>query len=530
MYKTTRMLVVCAIAALPISARSDAEQTVFEIADVHAVPSAGNSNMRGGVMRGGRYELHSATMVDPIRTAYGVDADKVVGGPGWLDTGRFDVIAKGPVDASPESIRMMLRGLLAERFGLVTHNDTRPSPEYALKAGRHSRLKETIGGDSGCVAAPQNGQTVTYSCHNITMAEFAARLPRMAGNYFQLTPVVDLTGLIGSWDFTVAWTPRNLLSADGVNAVTVYDAIDIQLGVKLDVQNVPMPVVVVDRVNEKPAGVSQSLPAIPTEFEVAVIKPSAPGSKESFRLEPGDRIDLRGVSLRKLIKFAWDLQDNDVRDNDEMLLGGPKWLESERFDIVARPAVSEGGSTRAPVDVDAIRMMLRRLLEDRFKLVTHTEQRPVNVYALVGANPKLKRADPSNRSGCRNVPALPEKKNVSGPMFSLSCVNITMAQLAERLQPIGGIYITHPVIDATGLAGAWDFVLSWSPPHLLQGCGGCGRDAGLAAAAVNTASDPFGSLSVVEALDKQLGLKLRLEKHAMPVVVIDSVQQRPSDN
>jgi uncharacterized protein (TIGR03435 family) len=505
-------------------------QQSFDLADVHAVPSAGNSNMRGGYMRGGRYELHAATMVDLIRTAYGVDADRVIGGPGWLDTNRFDVIAKGPVDASPDLVRTMLQGLLADRFALVVHHDTRPFPEYALKAGTHPRFKETAGGDSGCVAAPQNGQTVTYSCHNITMAEFAARLPRIAGNYFQLTPVVDLTGLNGSWDFTVSWTARNSLTAAGANAVTVYDAVEKQLGLKLDVSNVPVPVVVVDRVNEKPAGVSQSLPAIRTEFEVAVIKPSAPGTKESFRIEPGERVDLRGISMRRLIKFAWDLQDNDVRDNDEMLVGGPKWLEAERFDIVARPAAPEGGSARGPVDVDAIRMMLRRLLEDRFKLVTHTESRPVNVYALVAVKPNLKRADPSNRPGCRNVPVLPEKGNVSGPVFSLRCLNISMGEFAEKLQPIGGIYITHPVIDSTGLAGTFDFVLSWSPPHLLQGCGGCGRDAGLAAAAANTAADPFGSLSVVEALDKQLGLKLRLEKHAMPVVVVDSVAQVPTDN
>jgi uncharacterized protein (TIGR03435 family) len=272
------------------------------------------------------------------------------------------------------------------------------------------------------------------------------------------------------------------------------------------------------------------LPAVPTEFEVAVIKPSAPGTKESFRVEPGERIDVRGFGLRKLIKFAWDLQDNDVRDNDEMLAGGPRWLESERFDISARPAVPEGGFQRGPVDVEALNAMLRRLLEERFKLVTHTEQRPVSVYALVAAKPNMKKADPSNRPGCRNVPALPEKGNVSGPIFSLRCMNISMAQFAERLQPLGGIYVSHPVVDETGLTGAWDFVLSWSPPHLLQGCGGCGRDAGLAAAAANTASDPFGSLSVVEALDKQLGLKLRLEKHLMPVVVIDSVLAMPTDN
>ncbi len=524
MCKAACLLLVCTVACLR-----------GQLADVRAVASGPGSNMRDGFIRNGRYELRSATMVDLIRTAYGVDAEKVIGGPGWLDTDRFDVIAQVPVDATPESVRLMLRTLLADRFGLVVHSDSRSFPEYVLKAGKHPQLEATAGGDSGCVAAPQNSQATTYSCHNMTIAEFANRLPRMATNYFQMTPVSDLTDLTGAWDFTVRWTGRGVLAAAGTSGITVYDALDKQLGLKLEVQNVPMPVVVVDRVSEKPtanpAGISQSLPTTPAEFEVAVIKPSAPGSKQSFRVEPGDRIDLRGFTLRSLIKFAWDFEDNDVRDNDDMLVGGPKWLETERFDIVARPAdPATSSGPRAPVDIAAVGAMLRALLADRFRLATHSEEQLISVYALVAAKPKLRRADSSNRSGCRNVPAPPVSGNAPGPVFSLACQNTTMVQLAEKLQPMGGIYISHPVIDSTGLAGGWDFDLSWSPPHLLQGCGGCDREAGLAAAAAYTATDPNGSLSLVEALDKELGLKLKLEKHLMPVLVIDHVEPAPSDN
>ncbi|HWE53557.1 MAG TPA: TIGR03435 family protein [Bryobacteraceae bacterium] len=521
------------IATLASIANASAQQ--FELADVHAIPTASAAVMRGGFLRGDRYELRAATMVDLIRLAYAVDSDKVIGGPAWLDTSRFDLIAKTPADTSPEALRSMLQALLAERFHLIAHLDTKPFPEYTLKSGPHPRLKEPAGArESGCMAAPPNAQTATYSCHNITMAEFASRLPRMAGNYFQLTPVVDFTGLQGAWDFTLSWTPRNLLAAAGANSITIYDAVDKQLGLKLDVQQTPMPVVRVDSVNEKPASnpadVSRALQAIQDRFEVAVIKPASPGAKESFRVEPGGKIDLRGISLRKLIKYAWDLQDTDVKDNDELLAAGPRWLASERFDIVARPALSESASSRAPVDFNALRLMLQALLQERFKLVVHTEQRPVSVYALIAAKPNLKRADSSNRSGCRNVPALPERSGAPGPIFSLRCQNMTMPGLSERLQPIGGIYVPHPVIDSTGLEGAWDFVLSWSPPHILQGCGGCASDAGLAAAAENTTADSFGSLSIVEALDRQLGLKLRLEKHSMPVLVIDRIEQSPSDN
>jgi uncharacterized protein (TIGR03435 family) len=100
-----------------------------------------------------------------------------------------------------------------------------------------------------------------------------------------------------------------------------------------------------------------------------------------------------------------------------------------------------------------------------------------------------------------------------------------MAQLAEELPAFGGLYVTHPVFDATGLEGGWDFDLTWSPPHLIRS-----GDAVPPATAEPVASDPNGALSIVEALNRQLGLKLELQKHDMPVVVIDHVDLKPTDN
>ena len=522
---TTRTLVVCLISSASIVCLK--AQPAFEVADVHVSPTSTAPNKRGGFMRGERYEVRNATMIDLIRSAWGVDADKVVGGPGWLDIDRFDVIAIGPAGTTPESLQPMLQALLAERFKLVVHRDSRPFPEYVLTAGTHPRLKEAAaGGESGCHRSPQNANV---SCRNITMAQFAARLPQMAGDYFQGNPLIDLTQLKGSWDFTLTWTGRNQMLTAGLataeaGGTSIYDALEKQLGLKLDVQKVPMPVIAVDSVNEKPtgnaSGVSQSLPAIPTEFEVAVIKPSAPGSTQrSFRFEPGGRIDLQDFTLRELIKFAWDFKDLDVIDNDEMLVGAPKWLDTERFDITAKAAAP--GPT---IDRDSLHLMLRTLLRDRFKLAAHNENQLVPVYTLVAVKPKLRKADLSSRAGCRLVPA----PSGAAPLFFMVCRKTTMSQLAENLQPWGGIYVPHPVIDSTRLEGAWDFILSWSPPHLLQGCGGCSREAGLAAAAAG--GDPNGGLTLVEALDKQLGLKLKLEKYPMPVLVIDHVEPRPTEN
>ena len=75
-------------------------------------------------IRSGRYELHNATIVDLIRTAYGIDADKVLGGPTWLEYDRFDVLAKIPAKVPPpDALKQMLQSLLADRFKLVVHKD-----------------------------------------------------------------------------------------------------------------------------------------------------------------------------------------------------------------------------------------------------------------------------------------------------------------------------------------------------------------------------------------------------------------------
>ena len=91
--------------------------------------------MRGGALRAGNYEVYYATMVDLIRLAYGVTADKVTGGPNWLEMDRFDVVAKAPPSTTPEAARQMLRTLLADRFTLVVEQASRPT------ATRHTRWR-----------------------------------------------------------------------------------------------------------------------------------------------------------------------------------------------------------------------------------------------------------------------------------------------------------------------------------------------------------------------------------------------------
>jgi uncharacterized protein (TIGR03435 family) len=129
----------------------------FEIANVLLATRGGTMSFGGG-NNGDGFTLMNATLMDLISAAYGVDGDKVVGGPAWLEMYRYDVIAKAPPNSSPELMRKMLQRLLAERFKLVAHADVRPVPAYLLTAGKGKpKLQESSGsGTPGCAPLKQN--------------------------------------------------------------------------------------------------------------------------------------------------------------------------------------------------------------------------------------------------------------------------------------------------------------------------------------------------------------------------------------
>jgi uncharacterized protein (TIGR03435 family) len=230
---------------------ADAPPT-FESADVHISAPSTNPNMRGGALRGGRYDVRSATMVDLIGMAYRLDGTKIVGGPNWLDWDRFDILAKAPATTTQENLNLMVQNLLADRFKLMVHKDTKVRPAYVLSAGKgQPKLKEALGSDSpGCPGVPQTPVpgTVPYqvmACHGVTMAAFADVLWDWNGGSYVADPVADQTGLAGTWDFEIKWTPRNRLAQAGPDGITLFDAIDKQLGLKLEPRKAPMQVLVV---------------------------------------------------------------------------------------------------------------------------------------------------------------------------------------------------------------------------------------------------------------------------------------------
>ncbi|HVW08138.1 MAG TPA: TIGR03435 family protein [Bryobacteraceae bacterium] len=498
----------------------------FELADVHISAHSDNPALRI-FHRSGRYELLDATMVDLISNAYGIEPDLVSGGPSWLESDRFDIVTKVSDDATAESIRPMLRNLLAERFGLAAHDGQALRRALLLTAGPHPKLAQPgAGGNGSCQDQPSEHTETTnaaFTCTQVTMSAFGAilrnsKFPPVAG-YIAGSEVVDQTGLKGAWDFKLKWTGAGLMTKAGADGVTLFDAIDKQLGLQLRMGKVMLPVLIVDKVNRTPTsnapGISEKLPPLKLEFEVADIHPSQQDHPTAPKFTPGGRLDVRGVTLIALIQHAWGL---DTYDND-LIAGGPKWLTTERFDILAK-ATPPAGPASLLTDNDSIREMLQNLLEDRFQLALHSEDREVTVFALTSVKPKLQQADPSERTKCQES-AAPAATADGVPQRMIVCTNVSLSEFAERLHGMAPGYANRPVVDLTGLQGAFDFSLVYSRPGVV-------RDS-LRARADNELAAPSGAISLFEAMEKQLGLKMETQKHPMPVLVIDHIEQSPTN-
>ena len=159
----------------------------FEAADVHVSAKSRTPSMAAGGLRGTRYLVRQATMVDLISLAYDIDNDKILAGPSWLDTDRFDVSARAPSGSTPEQAKLMLQTLLAERFSLKLHKDSKELPGFVLSVGS-GKPKMKPAADA---AAPPNcqGQPQTPSpdtvpqqvvdCHSMSMDDLA----RIVGQY-----------------------------------------------------------------------------------------------------------------------------------------------------------------------------------------------------------------------------------------------------------------------------------------------------------------------------------------------------------
>jgi len=272
----------------------------FEVADIKLTAPDFNLFPGGSieVQPSGRVVIQHATLRLLITRAWGlttIGSDPLLYGPKFIDTAHFDILAKAPMPGAPpdepsnasnipgplpafllypytnaDAINPMLRNLLIQRFGLTFHYDERPLPSMTLTSARPKLQKadptRRTGCYSGTPATAGASPTSIFTCENITMAQFAANLPLYAAGR-GINNVVEATGLEGAWDFTVTFAASTSnrgnpfggadRTVEGVqdndpSGMTFFEAMQKQLGLKLETTKRPGKVMVIDHLQEKP--------------------------------------------------------------------------------------------------------------------------------------------------------------------------------------------------------------------------------------------------------------------------------------
>jgi uncharacterized protein (TIGR03435 family) len=236
------VLLAAVIAAPPIPA-----QTAFEVASVKVTPpdSIGYTSLSPPGAH--RFTATNATMQLLIEMAFGVEERQISGGPSWIDMEHYNVEAKpeGDKELSNEQLKPLLQQLLAQRFKLETHREIKDFHGYALVVAK--------GGPKLTAAAGASEQRYILRggvrAQNVSMGWLAAALARPLGH-----PVVDKTGIKGNYDIKLEYAPdENDVSAAAAALPSIFTALQEQLGLQLKTQQVPVEMLVIDRVERVPA-------------------------------------------------------------------------------------------------------------------------------------------------------------------------------------------------------------------------------------------------------------------------------------
>jgi uncharacterized protein (TIGR03435 family) len=280
MIRPPRVIIPAALSWFAFHSIAQTPQRVeFEVATIRlneaCVNGAGLEHLSPG-----RFGVECVSLRDYIRGAYGsygvgrnpnVRPPKVLGGPGWVDTDRYDIAASAPGEAGlDEMYGPMMRALLEDRFGLKIHSEIRELPVYALTAARGG-AKLTPSKPGSCVAIDiksvlksppgpnycgrfemKRGAVRIADAKGMTVAEFAAKAFRDTLD----RPVIDRTSLAGLFDIHLEFSGlENSAAPGGVadnTAPSVFTAVQEQLGLKLSPDKGPVEVLVIDHV-EKPS-------------------------------------------------------------------------------------------------------------------------------------------------------------------------------------------------------------------------------------------------------------------------------------
>jgi uncharacterized protein (TIGR03435 family) len=235
-------------------------------------------------------------------------------------------------------------------------------------------------------------------------------------------------------------------------------------------------------------------------FEVATIRPSDPAS-------PGQIITLRGAEIITTNVTVHDLINLAYWLHPKQLAGGPAWTESDKFDLAGKP------DAPGQPNIDQMKMMLQKLLADRFQLKFHFEKRDLSVYAIgiakTGAKITKSQDDP------KGFPSWSFGRTASGTRLTFR--NAPLSQVTAVLQNS----MDKPVVDQSGLSERYDFTVTFTPdPAQAALIGGPPPPA---------ADNPDAAPDLFTAFQQQLGLKLESTKAPIDVMVIDKVE-KPSEN
>lgn len=233
-------------------------------------------------------------------------------------------------------------------------------------------------------------------------------------------------------------------------------------------------------------------------FEVATIKPNDSGKPDMQGLTIiGRNFKTVNASLGDLIQVAYEVQAKQI-------VNEPQWMVKNRYDIVAVPA--EAGVPNA----EQVRIMIQKLLADRFKLKFHKDKRELVAYLLtVGKNgPNL---TPADRNG--QLPNFHYRPVDTG--LTLFATNATMADFTAFLQLL---VLDRPVVNQSGIAGRFDFQCTFTPD-----------DSQFNGHSPLSPQTDATAPSLYEALQQQLGLKLSAERTSVDVIAIDHIEP-PSEN
>jgi uncharacterized protein (TIGR03435 family) len=232
-----------------IAIDSQQSTATFEVASIK--PSNADPHSSSGIKTGhGRLEARNVTLKRCIMSAYGIGPHQIYGGPDWLNSDHYEISAKAdhPTDDDAE-LMQMLQTLLAERFKLKVHEEKRILPAFVLEVKDGPKLQKAAGGESATNTSSNNNAT-SIDARNTTMDLFAKVLAREM-DY----PVIDQTGLQGPFNFKLHWTPDRRRPPDTGSAedISIFTAIQEQLGLRLQSQKAPVDVLVIDHIERAPA-------------------------------------------------------------------------------------------------------------------------------------------------------------------------------------------------------------------------------------------------------------------------------------